>query len=257
MSLFTRLSTALGLSEAPARGRRGMRVYAVGDIHGRLDLLDELLALIEADVAAAPSARNFLVCLGDYVDRGPESAGVIARLQGLDIDAVEPVFLAGNHEEIMLDVLAAKPGMLESWLQFGGSACAQSYGADVRRLAALDEERGAALLRKHVPREHIAFLKALGDTFRFGDFLFVHAGIRPGVPLEDQVPDDLRWIREPFLTDSRRHEFVVVHGHTISDGVQNLPNRIGIDTGAYRTGILTAVVVEADGTRRFIATTPR
>ncbi|MES2753374.1 MAG: metallophosphoesterase family protein [Pseudomonadota bacterium] len=231
-----------------------MRAYGVGDIHGRLDLLDAILRQIGADLRDRPVARSFVVFLGDYIDRGPDSSGVLDRLSQLQADDIEAVFLMGNHEEILLDVLDAKPALLEAWLKFGGSECAASYGVDVARLANLDEARGADLLARHIPARHIAFLRSLGDTFRFGDFVFVHAGIRPGVWLEEQVSRDLRWIREPFLSDPRRHDQVVVHGHTITEGTDDRGNRIGIDTGAYRTGILTAVAIEPDGSRRFLST---
>ena len=143
--------------------------------------------------------------------------------------------------------------MLESWLKFGGAECAASYGVDPNRLAVADAETGARLLRAAVPAHHLRFLERFGDTFRFGDYLFVHAGIRPGVALEDQSQVDLRWIRDPFLSDTKQHDFVVVHGHTMVDTVDERANRIAIDTGAYTTGILTALVVDGDR-RRYLAT---
>lgn len=255
MGLWKAIATTIGWSDKTPRGRSGMRAYGVGDLHGRLDLLDALLVAIGQDIASRPPARNFVVFLGDLIDRGPDSRGVVERLRTLEADDADLVFLLGNHEEIMLRALAAEPGVLESWLRFGGGECAQSYGVDPLRLAALDEVAGAALLRRHIPENHVRFLRSFGDTFRFGDYLFVHAGIRPGVALDDQSPQDLRWIREPFLSDTKRHDFVVVHGHTIVAAVDDRENRIAIDTGAYQTGILSAIVIENE-TRRYLATGP-
>jgi serine/threonine protein phosphatase 1 len=233
-------------------GPPGKRLYAVGDIHGRLDLLDDMLAQIAVDISARPVETAVMVFLGDLIDRGPDSAGVIDRLCRLDHPA-RALFLMGNHEEILLRALVGDPGVAHDWLGFGGDACAKSYGIAASTLKAMDEDRIAALLRDAIPPAHISFLQGFGDTIGFGDYLLVHAGIRPGVAIEDQHPRDLRWIRGPFLTDAHDHGCMVIHGHTISDGVDRRPNRIGIDTGAYQTGILTAAVVEEDDLR-FLAT---
>jgi serine/threonine protein phosphatase 1 len=133
---------------------------------------------------------------------------------------------------------------MSSWLKFGGRECARSYGLEPDALQRLDEEAALQLLRAKVPGVHREFLEGFADTFRFGDYLFVHAGIRPGIAIEEQTRFDLRWIREPFLTDAKDHGFIVVHGHTIVDRVEERPNRIAIDTGAYRSGVLTALAVE-------------
>jgi serine/threonine protein phosphatase 1 len=143
--------------------------------------------------------------------------------------------------------------VLKAWLEFGGQEFVASYGLAASELLGMQEGQALTLVRRTVPEEHRRFLKSFADTFRFGDYLFVHAGIRPGFALAEQARADLRWIRHPFLNDSGDHGFVVVHGHTISDGVQQRANRIGIDTGAYRTGILTALVVEG-AHRRFLST---
>lgn len=251
LNLFRRVSANIAADRRFA-GPPGKRLYAVGDIHGRLDLLDDLLARIEADVRAAPVDGAAIVFLGDLIDRGPDSAGVIERLRTLG-DFPKSLFLLGNHEEILLRVLNAEPGMAYDWLGFGGDACVESYGVSASTLQAMDEDRIARVLAEAMPPEHVAFLKGFGDTFRFGDYLLVHAGIRPGVAIEDQQPEDLRWIRRPFLTDNHDHGVMVIHGHTISDGVDRRANRLGIDTGAYRTGVLTAAVVEGDELR-FLAT---
>jgi serine/threonine protein phosphatase 1 len=221
----------------------GYRAYAVGDIHGRLDLLERLLESIEADLSGRPSKKNLLVFLGDLIDRGPDSKGVIERLRSFRHDRLRPVFLAGNHEEILLRILAGETGLLQNWLRFGGAECLASYGVTPADLGS-DESESLAAIRSAVPQEHAGFLASFSDTLTFGDYLFVHAGVRPGVDLRHQSQSDLRWIRSPFLEDETDHGAVVVHGHTISGEVEHRPNRIGIDTGAYRTGVLTALGLE-------------
>ena len=245
----------LGLGSAGKRlprGKAGARAYAVGDVHGRLDLLDSLLAEIERDMAARPAARTFIIFLGDLIDRGPDSAGVVERLRSYRNPNARLVFLGGNHEEVLLEILSGKLGVLPSWLKFGGAECAQSYGIDVDALRQMDERAALDLVRSKVPRGHREFLEGMADTFSFGDYLFVHAGIRPGIAITDQDRKDLRWIRDPFLSDAKEHGVVVVHGHTIEEEIQERPNRIGIDTGAYRTGVLTAIAVEEE--RRWFLT---
>ncbi len=234
-------------------GPEGYRAYVVGDVHGRLDLLEALLRKIEADIAARPKSEVVLVFVGDLIDRGPSSAGVVERLRGYQKDGVRTVFLLGNHEEVLLRILASEAELIPGWLRFGGAECLRSYGVDPARLKGLDDAEALALIQGAIPPEHAEFLRTFGDTFRFGDYLFVHAGVRPGVELAAQRQKDLRWIREPFLLDRSDHGFVVVHGHTISSEVEELPNRIGIDTGAYATGILTALMIDG-GKRQFIDT---
>ena len=251
-NLFRRVSASMAAGRTFA-GPAGKRLYGIGDIHGRLDLLDRLLARVRHDIAARPVEFAALVFLGDLVDRGPDSAGVIERLRTLEDFPARSLFLLGNHEEVLLRVLAAEPGLAYDWLGYGGDACAQSYGVAPATLHAMGEARIAETLRAAIPPAHISFLEGFGDTFRFGDYLLAHAGIRPGVPIEAQEARDLRWIREPFLSDDRDHGCMVIHGHTISDGVVVRANRIGIDTGAFRTGILTAMVIE-EADRRFIDT---
>lgn len=253
MGLVDRFRRLVAPAPPLPRGAAGARAYAIGDVHGRLDLLDRLLATIEADIAARPKRRNFLVLLGDLVDRGPASAGVIERLRTYRPGGMRTIFLAGNHEEVMLRIFHGEEGVLPSWLKFGGAECLESYGIDSEALKRLDEEAALARVKAAIPREHVAFLESFGDTFRFGDYLFVHAGIRPGVPIEEQHVKDLRWIREPFLGDAKEHGFIVVHGHTICDAVEEKENRIGIDTGAYLSGNLTAIAIE-DDRRWFLST---
>ena len=252
MKLLSNILRAFGAHAAP-RGPDGHRAYAVGDIHGRLDLLDALLARIEADIAARPAATNHVIFLGDLIDRGPQSAGVVERLSGWRPAGVRPVFLCGNHEEVLLRVLDGERGLLADWLKYGGCECLDSYGVPPATLDGLGEDEALDRVRAAIPQVHRDFIAGFADTFAFGDYLFVHAGIRPGVGLAAQGRQDLRWIRQPFLDSVRDHGFVVVHGHSISEGVDERANRIGIDTGAYRSGILTAIAIER-GERWFLDT---
>ena len=239
-------------SEAPA-GARGHRAYVVGDVHGRLDLLEALLGKIHSDIEARPPLDTVLVFVGDLIDRGPDSAGVVERLRTYQHPGIRPVFLLGNHEEVLLRIVAGDASVIPGWLKFGGAQTFRSYGGDSGQLERLPDTEAIAAVRAAVPQDHVDFLGGFSDTFRFGDYLFVHAGIRPGVPLEEQRQADLRWIREPFLYDDTDHGFVVVHGHTIAHEVQEKANRIGIDTGAFATGILTALGIE--GTDRWFIDT--
>lgn len=226
----------------------GWRAYAVGDIHGRLDLLDQLLAEIHAQLAQRPAHKVLLVFVGDLIDRGPSSAEVIERLRTYRRDGVKTMFLLGNHEEVLLRILGGEPELITKWRWFGGAECLKSYGVDPSQLTGRSEQEALEIVRNAIPKEHKEFLESFVDTCRFGDYLFVHAGIRPGVEVDQQSQTDLRWIREPFLLDDTDHGFVVVHGHTISPEVELMPNRIGIDTGAYRTGVLTALAIEGSRT---------
>ena len=225
-------------------GARGLRAYAVGDVHGRLDLLDQLLDKIHEDIKRRPPRKVLLVFVGDLIDRGPNSAQVVERLRTYRRPAVETVFLLGNHEEVLLRILSGDADMITKWRLFGGKECLDSYGVDTAKLAGLKKEEALEVIRKAIPREHVEFLQTFDDSCRFGDYLFVHAGIRPGVEIDQQRQSDLRWIREPFLFDETDHGFVVVHGHTIRPEVEMRPNRIGIDTGAYKSGVLTALAIE-------------
>jgi serine/threonine protein phosphatase 1 len=235
------------------RINRGYRAYAIGDIHGRLDLLDQLLAMIEQDASRSPARKSLVIFLGDLIDRGPDSRGVVERLRTFRHERLQPYFLAGNHEEVLLRLLAGERGILASWLKYGGAECLRSYGADPASLAGLNERAALTVIKASIPAEHASFIGSFVDTLTLGDYLFVHAGIRPGVDLSLQSQMDLRWIRSPFLESDDDHGPIVVHGHTISDGVDERPNRIGIDTGAYRSGVLSALALE--GERRWIIDT--
>jgi len=225
-------------------GARGWRAYVVGDLHGRLDLLEQLLDKIHQDIVRRPARKVLLIFLGDLIDRGPNSAQVVERLRTYEHPGIRTVFLLGNHEEVLLRILAGETELIEKWRTFGGSECLKSYGVDAAALSGLEEEDALAVIRRAIPTEHVDFLESFDDSCRFGDYLVVHAGIRPGVEFDQQRQSDLRWIRDPFLFDETDHGFVVVHGHTIRPEVEMRPNRIGIDTGAYRSGVLTALAIE-------------
>jgi serine/threonine protein phosphatase 1 len=236
--------TSFAKVERATAGTPGYRAYVIGDVHGRLDLLEQLLAKIHSEIQGRAAAKTLLVFVGDLIDRGPSSAQVLERLRTYRQEGVRPVFILGNHEEVLLRILRGESQLLTKWRWFGGTECLQSYGVETEQLAQLNAEEALAVVRGAIPKNHVQFLESFVDSCRFGDYLFVHAGIRPGIELEQQSQADLRWIREPFLLDKSDHGFVVVHGHTIAAEVQDHPNRIGIDTGAYRTGVLTALAIE-------------
>ena len=228
----------------------GERVYAVGDVHGCADQFGALLAAIDADDAARGPADTMLVLLGDLIDRGPDSRGVVERAMRL---AASPRFalLKGNHEEMLLRAATGHRPSLQLFNRYGGRETLMSYGVDA---AAYDEasfEELEALIVAAVPAAHRAFLDAGKPHLTIGDYLFVHAGIRPGISLAEQVGADLRWIRDPFLSHRGPHEAFVIHGHTITAEPDVQSNRIGIDTGAYAGGPLTAIGLEG-GERWFL-----
>ena len=228
----------------------GQRVYAVGDIHGRLDLFEKLIAMIEADDAARDPAETTVILLGDLIDRGPDSAGVVdaARAWG---ERRQVRAIAGNHEEMLLKSFH-RVDTLRHFLRYGGRETVLSYPISGSLYEQMSHEELKAYLPELIPPEHIAYFEAMEDRVAIGDYLFVHAGIRPGVAIDDQKISDLRWIRETFIDDSRDHGVVVVHGHTICGEVEEMPNRIGIDTGAFMSGRLTALGLE--GTSRWYLT---
>ena len=233
----------------------GYRVYAIGDIHGRLDLLDDALARIESDNDSRVPAQVIIVFLGDLIDRGPSSAQVIERARTYRRPGLRTVFITGNHEEVLLRLLRGQSQFLQDWLRFGGADCARSYGISSTALKRTDPDRAVEVLRNKIPKHDQEFLESFVDTFRIGSYLFVHAGVRPGVPLPEQKQSDLRWIRHPFLDNEDDHGFIVVHGHTIANQIDVRGNRIGLDTGAYRTGVLTAMGLEGEE-RWFLQTDP-
>ena len=233
-----------GRSAGGPRAPRGQRAYAIGDVHGCLDLLEQLLRRVEEDIRERPQRKTSIVFLGDLIDRGPASAQVVERLRTYSPAGASTHFIMGNHEEVMLQVVGGDTKLLSSWLRFGGAETLRSYGLDPREVSELGSEEMRSRLADAIPAAHVDFLESFADSISFGSYLFVHAGIRPGVELSEQSQSDLRWIREPFLDDDRDHGFVVVHGHTITKSVEVTPNRIGIDTGAFCTGKLSALGLE-------------
>ena len=226
----------------------GNRIYAVGDIHGRLDLLDEVIARIDADIAMHPASNAIRVFLGDYIDRGPDSKGVLDRL--VNYCASQPaVCLMGNHEAYLREFVE-RPEILSIWRRYGGLDTLRSYGLAPKWGTDTEEERKlAAEFDRLLPPSHREFLSNLKQYFICGDFFFVHAGVRPGISLIAQSEDDLFWIREEFLVCQADFGKVVVHGHTPVSEPDVRRNRINIDTGAYATGILTCLVLENDKIR--------
>jgi serine/threonine protein phosphatase 1 len=231
----------------PSSAPKGMRVYAVGDVHGRVDLFDELAGAIERDLATAP-ASVVTVLLGDYIDRGPCSADVVDRLAAGGFPT--PIrALRGNHEQMLLQFLR-KPSELESWRRYGGLETLLSYGVNVAkpmRGEAYEETRDALLLA--LPPAHHRFLTATELSASYGDYFFCHAGVRPRVPLDRQQAEDLMGIREGFLSFGGTFGKVVVHGHTPVGAPDFRANRINIDTGAFATSALTCLVLEGAGRR--------
>lgn len=224
----------------------GLRIYAVADVHGRLDLLNELLSEVENDSSRRGPSETALIFLGDIIDRGPDSNGVVERLRNYRHGQLKPYFITGNHEEVLLGLLSGEAGLLFDWLRFGGRECLQSYGVDLSEMNLADEKAALCLIQQRIPEFHAEFLRSFRDSIGLGDYFFVHAGVRPGIELARQRPSDLRWIRLPFLEDKNDHGAIIVHGHTICDEVEFRSNRIGLDTGAYRTGKLTALGLEGE-----------
>ncbi len=227
----------------------GRFVVAIGDVHGRLDLVESLWRQIDATSRLSSARQRTLIFVGDYVDRGLQSAHLIDRLlEGFP--GFETIFLKGNHDETLLQFLT-DPSIGEAWRNFGGLETLRSYG--VSHAAGKSWSQTRSEFAAAIPKAHVDFFKNLKLHVGVGDYLFVHAGIKPRVPLEDQRETDLLWIREEFLESSVNFGRIVVHGHTPTETPDIRANRIGIDTGAYMTGRLTALVLE-DRSRRFLST---
>ena len=233
------------LSRSASRVPEGVRVYAIGDIHGQIELLDSLLGRIETHIAHNPIRKPKIVFLGDYVDRGPASRTVLDRLIAYG-GRREAIFLKGNHEATLLSFFR-EPRILDEWRKYGGVETLLSYGlkpdsdALLKRQAVLATEFWSAL-----PASHRDFLFNLRNSFVCGDYYFVHAGVRPGIALNAQDEADLLWIRGDFLDHEKDFEKMIVHGHTPVSQPDIRSNRINIDTGAYATGVLTCLTIEAD-----------
>jgi serine/threonine protein phosphatase 1 len=247
----------LGLLKRRApRLPKGERLYVIGDVHGCFDLLNELFVTIDAEQEQLPSMRTHVIFLGDLIDRGPDSRRVIDLVRWAAHHKVRVLVLKGNHEEVLIDAWRGNREALAGWLAYGGVETLISFGVDPAAIDPSDLDRMAALLHQAIPADLIAWLDALPLLWESGDYAFVHAGIRPGLPLDRQEASDLLWIRDEFLQFEGAHERVIVHGHTISPEVEIRPNRIGLDTGAYATGVLSALCL-CGRDRRVIATAPR
>jgi serine/threonine protein phosphatase 1 len=231
-----------GVHFLDARGPDGMRLYAIGDVHGRLDLLERMHERIVGEIARDRVADWRIIHLGDYVDRGPHSRGGIDFLIAARKRDERNITLAGNHDMGFLEFLDDPDGG-GLFARYGGKETAKSYGVDAKFHSPDALRLTWAELRCEVPGKHRAFMLDLGFSVSFGDFFFCHAGIRPGVPLGQQDPDHLIWIRNEFLDFSGLHPKVIVHGHTITHQPEVLANRVNVDTGAYHSGVLTALVI--------------
>ncbi len=236
------------LSQAPAHLPEGRRIYAIGDIHGCDVQLGNLHELIAEDLAQRPVEAPLLLHIGDYVDRGADTAGVLQRLlTETPIPGLPVVNLVGNHDETMLHALCGDRAAATDWLFAGGAPALQSYG--------IDPDSPRESWPDQVPPEHLDFLRELTLTHRDGGYFFVHGGVRPGVPLEQQAREDLLRMRQPFLYSEMSFGAVVVHGHTpVRDPVVR-HNRIAIDTGAVFGGKMTCLVLEGE-TLGFLTTDP-
>lgn len=245
MNIFRRFRSATG-APPPARTAKGERIYAIGDVHGRYDLLRRLFDRIAAHSSIQPATRSSqIILLGDLVDRGPQSREVVDFITSLNGRYGQVTVLMGNHEELMLAVVGGRLGALNAWRDLGGDATLRSYGLTEQDL----QLPVPALVRRAqelIPQHHLDSMRRWPLSVQSGDYLFCHAGIRPGIPLRRQTATDLLWIRREFLDDETDHGMVVVHGHSVSEAVDMRTNRIGIDTGAYRTGQLTALYLDGD-----------
>jgi len=232
----------------PAAGR----LYVVGDIHGRLDLLDRMILEISRDLKTHPVEDCLTVTLGDYLDRGPDPRGVLDRLVRNPFPT-DFVALKGNHEQLF-ETFLRDPSIAGQWRRLGGLETLRSYGVQVASvMVGRNYEQVAAALRAAVPQAHLNFLSSLRLSLTVGRYFLCHAGVRPGVPLERQDSDDLLWIREPFLDSRADFGKIVVHGHTPIEQPDVRPNRINIDTGAFMTGRLTCAALEPERVR-FLST---
>ena len=224
------------------------RIYCIGDIHGRADLLTRLHEKIQID-AELYKGQKTIVYLGDYVDRGEQSRQVIDILLSNPLKDFEAIYIKGNHEQAMLDFIEY-PGAAAAWLSFGGREALNSYGIPLAYIPSMNEVGNIAQkLDEKLPDAHREFMTNALLSWQCGSYYFVHAGIRPGVPLDQQSPEDMLWIRDDFLGSTLSHGTIVVHGHSISMLPEFLPNRIGIDTGAFSTGVLTCLILEGEEQR--------
>lgn len=234
-----------GAARSARKAGKGERIYAIGDIHGRYDLLRDLMRRIEAHSRGLPNPEVLhIVLLGDVVDRGPDSAKILKYLHEWTKHATGQVMLLGNHEEMMLRAHAGDARVIRAWLKVGGRETLESFGLTVKAEEEIVTPPLVASVREALPDELMKFVGSWPLTARSGDYYFCHAGVKPNVSLEKQTKKDLIWIRDEFLGSPVDHGAVVVHGHSITPSIDLKPNRVGIDTGAYFTGVLTAIYVE-------------
>jgi len=239
---------------ASRKTAKGERIYAIGDIHGRYDLLRDILRLIEAHSRGLPAPESLhILLLGDVVDRGPDSAKILRYLHEWTKHARGQVMLLGNHEEMMLRAHAGDTQVIQAWLRVGGRETLESFGLVIPEGEVEITPRLISDIRRALPEELMNFVKSWPLTARSGDYYFCHAGVKPKVSLDKQSKKDLIWIRDEFLQSSSDHGALVIHGHSITPNIDRQHNRVGIDTGAYRTGVLTAIYVEG-ADMDFIAT---
>tara|TARA_B100000315_G_scaffold254998_1_gene297269 strand:- start:5229 stop:5987 length:759 start_codon:yes stop_codon:yes gene_type:complete len=237
------------IAEAPP----DTRIYAIGDIHGRLDLLEEMHGYIREDAASAEGRHIVIIYLGDYIDRGPASSQVVEYLIEEPLQCgshhTEIKYVKGNHEDSLLRFVGGEQNG-EAWFANGGLETFKSYGVELPGPAWQQDMNAVQKnFASKLPKTHMKFYQNLHNYFESGDYLFVHAGIRPNIALADQNPMDLNWIREPFLSSELNHGKFVVHGHSINNDPDIQSNRMGIDTGAYRTGCLTCAIFESKHVR--------
>ena len=231
----------------------GMRLYIIGDIHGRSDLLDQMVGKIRNDIAHHGETDCLTVTLGDYVDRGRDSRGVLERLSHNPFPT-RYIGLKGNHE-VLLETFLRNPAIGSQWRHLGGLQTLQSYGVSIQEvIRGRGFEEAAHALRAAIPQHHLQFLSALEPSITIGRYYLCHAGVRPGIPLAKQSVEDLLWIRDEFLNSEASFEKLIIHGHTPHEMPEIRPNRINLDTGAFATGRLTCLVIEAEQSR-FIFTT--
>ena len=236
------MNVHLGESSTP----KNTRLYAIGDVHGHIDLLKKLQQQISDDINKHPIDQHKIVFLGDYIDRGPDSAGCIEYLIDLTAGNEAVICLKGNHEDKLEIFLKDPIATADSFFTYGGAECAESYGVDMAGYRGDEAEilQKREELNSKIPAHHKEFYAQLTGTVTFGDYMFVHAGVRPGVALDRQSSHDLMWIRNEFIPHTGLFEKIIVHGHTPAFPMEILPNRINVDTHAYDTGVLSCIVLE-------------
>ena len=241
------MTISLGQSATPAN----MRIYAIGDVHGHLNLLDNIYRKIKTDLNNTGTQQYRIVFVGDYIDRGPDSAGCVQFLLELLAADENVICLKGNHEDKLEKFLANPLDLADSFFTYGGIECAMSYGVDMAAFKHTQEDiiNVCAELDKNISPEHKQFYSNLAKSVTFGDYFFSHAGVRPGVPLDAQSDHDLIWIRSEFISHKAPYDKVIVHGHTPAYPMEILPNRINVDTCAYDTGVLSCLVLEGSSHR--------